>query len=136
MSDPIHRLTKKERKAQAHKQRGKTRKALSDTLDLDANGLPQMDEEEDLPVNNILIPTTPSKSTKRKRDEVDNTPNTAVEQDTKEAEAKKPKLLGDEAAAPSPATSKPVKKRYVLFVGEHYPVSLLSAKTCLFTFGN
>lgn len=127
MSDPVApRLTKKQRKSQAHRDRGKLRRAqLSSIVD---NGLPgendtavtdedvgdrDHDDGEDDGLSSLKSKLGLQSPAKRGRDDdemTDRPPNKVQRLDNEEATS--------ETDAAKPAKTKK-KKRYILFVGEH-----------------
>lgn len=145
MSD---RLTKKQRKSLAHKERGKVKRAaMLKAMDFERNAVPKQDLEEegdddDEKVTPMLehedkrtSPSTdapPRSSSKRKRDEnedIDSPPAQAILPDSNGITAKSAKKRKtQESAAATPLTAvndakeqdkaKSNKRRYILFVGE------------------
>lgn len=139
------RLTKKQRKSLAHKERGKAKRAaMLKAMDFDLNAMPKQDLEEDDDDAEKITPMgeredkrtqpgedAPRSPSKRKRDEnedIDSSPAQAILPDSNGITAKSTKKRKTEQTAPAtPSTTtsdvKEVgkaksKRRYILFVGE------------------
>ncbi|KAG8918165.1 hypothetical protein FRC01_002022 [Tulasnella sp. 417] len=138
------RLTKKQRKSLAHKERGKAKRAaMLNAMDFELNAMPKHDLEEDDDAEKITpmlgredkrtlhsedAPRSPSKRKRDENEDIDSSPaqailpdsngitaNSSKKRKTEQIAPPTPSTTTNDATEPSKAKS---KRRYILFVVE------------------